>query len=289
MAKLAFCGLGAMGVPMAIRLVEAGHDVTVWNRTAEKARPVVERGARQAASPAEAGRTAEAAITMLASPEALHDVVFGDRGLAAGLRAGTTLIEMSTVGPAAVGRLRDRLGEGVDMIDAPVLGTIPQARDGILKIFAGGAEEVCGRWLPVLQAMGTPRRVGPLGAGAATKIAVNCALVVLMSELGEALALADAMGLDEQIMLDVLSDSPIGVTARGKRDLISSGSYPANFRLSLARKDARLICETAQAAGLNLPLAEAARTWFDHADEAGFADLDYSAVVAHIRGAPARP
>src|SRR6266508_1779731 len=164
MAKLAFCGLGSMGAPMATRLVEAGNDVTVWNRTPGKAAPVLERGARLASTPAEAAEGAEAAITMVSTPEALEEVVFGERGLAQGLEPGTVLIEMSTVGPETVRRVAARLPEGVGVIDAPVLGSLPQARDGIRRIFAGGPKEACDRWLPVLQPMGTPRRVGPLGA-----------------------------------------------------------------------------------------------------------------------------
>ena len=142
MAKLAFCGLGQMGLPMALRLVDAGHDLWVWNRTPGKAGPVVERGARQARSPAEAGAGAEAAITMLASPEALEEVVLGADGLAHGLAPGSTLIEMSTVGPQAIRALADRLPGGIGVLDAPVLGTVPQATEGSLKIFVGGPAEV---------------------------------------------------------------------------------------------------------------------------------------------------
>jgi 3-hydroxyisobutyrate dehydrogenase-like beta-hydroxyacid dehydrogenase len=287
MAKLAFCGLGAMGSPMAGRLVEAGHDLTVWNRTRAKGAPLVEKGARQAATPAEAATAAEAAITMVASPEALDEVVFGGAGLAEGLIPGATLIEMSTVGPATIHRVAERMPPRIDLIDAPVLGTIPQARDGILKIFAGGSEEACARWLPVLQALGTPRRVGSLGSGAAMKVVVNSTLLALMTALGEALAVADATGLHEQVVLDVLSDSPIGITARSKRDNVASGRYQPNFRLALAGKDARLVSETAGTAGLRLPVAEAARGWLERAGEAGLGDLDYSAVIAYVRGRPA--
>src|SRR5687768_5299776 len=102
MAKLAFCALGSMGAPMAMRLVDAGHDVTVWNRTPEKMDPLEARGSRRASSPAVAAAGVEAAITMLADPPALDAVVLDDGGLAEGLAAGSTLIDMSTVGPDAV-------------------------------------------------------------------------------------------------------------------------------------------------------------------------------------------
>jgi 3-hydroxyisobutyrate dehydrogenase-like beta-hydroxyacid dehydrogenase len=284
MAKLAFCGLGQMGSPMAKRLLDAGHDLTVWNRSPQKAEPLVEYGAVWASSPAEAGSGVEAAITMLATPEALEEVLFARDGLARGLDPGTTLIEMSTVGPAAISSVRERLPREVDLIDAPVLGSVPQATDGQLKVFVGGSEVACDRWMPVLEALGTPRRIGPLGSGAAMKLVVNATLVSVVSALGEALALADALGLDQPAVIEVLSDSPIGAMARSKRTNVESGTFPANFKASLALKDAGLVAAAAEEHGLDLPVARAARAWFEATREAGLGDLDYSAVIAVIRG-----
>ena len=287
MTKIAFCGLGRMGVPMAGRLVDAGHDLTVWNRTAERATPVVERGAQQASSPADAAAGADVVFTMLSDPDALDEVVFGTDGLAAGVSAGTALVEMSTVGPDVVRSVASRLPEGVDMLDAPVLGSVPQATEGTLKIFVGGDEGVLERCRPVLEAMGTPRHLGPLGSGAAMKLVANSTLGALMCGLGEALALADALGLDEGRVLDVLVDSPIGATAKGKRPLIESGEYRPNFSLGLAAKDLGLVPSAAEKAGLELRLAPGAREWFEQADAAGLGALDYSAVIAQMRGRPA--
>lgn len=279
--KIAFCGLGRMGVPMAARLL-AGHELRVWNRTPGKAGSLVDAGATEASSPAEAAAGAEVVITMLADPAAVDDVVSG-----AGLRSGTTLIEMSTIGPDAVRSLAARLPEGVDVLDAPVLGSIPQATEGTLKIFVGGDAGVFERRRPVLEAMGTPRHLGPLGAGAAMKLVANSTLGALMTGLAEALALADGLGLEESDVLDILSESPIGVTAKGKRPLIESGVYTPNFTLALAAKDLRLVTEAAEAAGVELRLAAAARSWLERADEHGLGDLDYSAVIADVRGRPA--
>lgn len=288
MATLAFLGLGQMGAPMAARLLDAGHQLTVWNRTPGKAEPLVARGARPASSPAGAASGAEAAITMLAGPEALEQVVFGPGGVSEDLPAGATLIEMSTVGPEAIRRTAERLGERVRVIDAPVLGTIPHAREGSLKIFVGGAEGDLARWGEVLSAMGTPIHVGPRGAGASMKLVVNSTLGALMTALGEALAFADGLGLDEATVLDVLADSAIGPTTQGKRDRIERGVYEPNFKLSLARKDLRLVIEEAGRAGAAMRVAAAARSWMEGADDADLGDLDYSAVIAHIRGRPAR-
>jgi 3-hydroxyisobutyrate dehydrogenase-like beta-hydroxyacid dehydrogenase len=108
-----------------------------------------------------------------------------------------------------------------------------------------------------------------------------------MTGLGEAMALADRLGLDDRKVLDVLADSPVGVPARGKRPFFESGHYPPNFTLALARKDAALVVEAAHARGLELPLATGAEAWLEAADRAGLGELDYSAVVAHARGVPA--
>ena len=294
MAKLAFCGLGRMGEPMARRLLGSSDELVVWNRTPDKARGLVERGARQATSPAEAASGADAVFTMVSSAGALEEVVFGagdggegGDGVAAGLAAGATLVEMSTVGPDAVRSMAERLPDGVGVLDAPVLGSIPQAEDGTLKVFAGGPDDVFERWRPVLERFGTPVHVGPLGAGAAMKLVANSTLGALMSALAEALALADALGLDQGLVLDVLSDSPIGRTAKSKRERIETGQYVPNFTLALAAKDMRLVTDAAEKGSVDAKLAAAARAHFQSAEAAGLGELDYSAVIAHVRGRPA--
>jgi len=281
--KIAFLGMGRMGVPMAGRLVDAGHDVTVWNRTPEKAEPVVRRGARQAATPAEAATGAEVAITMVADPTALRSVVGGADGLAAGLGSGSYHLEMSTVGPETVRELPGLLPAGVILVDAPVLGSIPQANEGTLKIFVGGTEEAFEEARPLLETLGSPRRLGELGAGAAMKLVANSTLGALMTGLGEALALGVGLGLEPGDMLEILSDSAIGVTARSKRSFIEGGRYePANFTVALATKDMGLVAAAAEENGVRLRLAPAARAWFEAALEAGLGDLDYSAVISAI-------
>jgi 3-hydroxyisobutyrate dehydrogenase len=195
---------------------------------------------------------------------------------------------MSTVGPDAVRSLAGRLPEGVELLDAPVLGSVPQATDGSLKVFVGGTIRGFERWRPVLEAFGTPMYIGPLGAGASMKLVANSTLGALMSGLGEALSLAEGLGLNTSAVLDVLADSAIGVTVRSKREHIDSGVYPPRFKLTLAAKDLRLVTEAAEAADSDLRVARAARSWLEDADRVGLGELDYSAVTAHIRGHDAR-
>ncbi len=288
MTTLAFVGLGQMGLPMAGRLLDSGHDLVVWNRTPAKAEPLVARGARLVDTPAEAARQGEAVFTMLSTPEALEEVVFGAGGLVEGMDDGHTLIEMSTVGPDVIRELTERVPDDVDVIDAPVLGSVPQATDGSLKVFVGAEADLYEEWAPVLEAFGTPIHMGPPGAGAAMKLVTNSILGALMSGLAEALTLADAFALDQSTVLDILAESPIGVTVRSKRENIESGRFPANFKLSLATKDLRLVTGTAQNAGLQLPLAMAARAWFELSDAEGLGPFDYSAVTARARSRPVR-
>jgi 3-hydroxyisobutyrate dehydrogenase-like beta-hydroxyacid dehydrogenase len=288
MTTLAFVGLGQMGLPMAGRLLDAGHDLVVWNRTPDKADALVARGARLVDTPAEAARQGEAVFTMLSTPEALEEVVFGAGGLVEGMQDGHTLVEMSTVGPDVIRQLTDRVPEDVDVIDAPVLGSVPQATDGTLKVFVGADPELAEQWMPVLEAFGRPIHMGPPGSGAAMKLVANSILGALMSGLAEALTLADAFALDQSTVLDILAESPIGVTVKSKREMIESGRFPANFKLSLALKDLRLVTGTAQNAGLQLPLAMAARAWFELSDAEGLGTYDYSAVTARARNRPVK-
>lgn len=283
MTKVAFLGLGQMGAPMAARLLDAGHDLTVWNRTADKAEPLLARGATAASSPAEAVADADAAITMLSAPEALDEVLFGEQGAAASLTAGQILVEMSTVGPAAVQAMTERLPDGVAVIDAPVLGSVPQATDGRLLVFIGAADEDLPRVQDLLSPMGTLRHVGGPGAGAAIKLVVNSTLPTTLAALGEAMALGEGLGLDRDAVLDVLGSSPLRPTLDRKRDNIVAGSYDnPNFKLALALKDLQLVTEAAAGAGRDLRVVEASRAWLQEAVDAGAGDLDYSAVVATI-------
>jgi 3-hydroxyisobutyrate dehydrogenase/2-hydroxy-3-oxopropionate reductase len=254
----------------------------VWNRTAEKAAPLVESGARVAATPAEAAGRAEVVLTMVADPGALRDVTEGEDGVAAGAGEGTTVVEMSTVGPDAVHRLASVLGDGAGLLDAPVLGSRSEAESGTLTVFVGGSEELVARWTPLLSLLGSPLHVGPLGSGAAAKLVANTTLVGTIGVLGEALALADGLGIPRAKAFEVLAATPLAAQAKRRRESVESGEYPPRFALYLARKDAELVVAAARQAGVELRLTEAARSWLVEADEAGWGDRDYSAVLARI-------
>ena len=289
MTKLAFLGLGQMGTPMATRLLEAGHDLTVWNRTGARAEPLVARGATAAAAPADAVAGADAVLTMLANPPALERTLFADDGVIGALSPGQWLIDMSTVGPDTIRSVTGRMPDHVTLVDAPVRGSVPEATAGRLAIFVGGTQAAFRHVEPLLAPLGTPHHVGGPGAGAATKVVVNLTLGVAITALGEALALGDTLHLDRSTLLDVLSETPIGATVRAKRPNIEADSFPPNFKLRHALKDMRLATEAADRPGKELRLAAAARYWLEQAAADGAGDLDFSAVVPTILGTARGP
>ena len=249
MASIAVLGTGRMGAAIARRLLDTGHQVVVWNRTAEKTAPLVAAGARAAPTPAVPD--AEVVITMLTDAAAVREVL-----AAAVLRSGSILIEMSTIGPAAVRELR--VPEGVTLVDAPVLGSVAAAASGRLTLLAGGNVE---RALPVLESLGTVRRCGELGSGAALKLVANTALVTGLAALADTVAVARALGVDTETALAVVAQGALGgavtrATAAG-----------ADFPVALADKDLDLVRGLAAA-----PMVEAAAAVLRAAPDRG-ADL----------------
>jgi 3-hydroxyisobutyrate dehydrogenase len=267
---------------MARRLLDAGERLTVWNRTANKARPLIAAGAVWAPSCAEAARSAEVVFTMVTDPRALKAVTRGNDGIAAGIAPTSALVEMSTVGPDAVAALASALPPGTELIDAPVLGSLTEAETGTLTIFVGGGADLVERLTPLLSILGSPFHVGDLGSGAVAKLVANATLFNSLGSLGEAVALADASGLSRDTTYRILAMTPLSQQAERRREGIENGSYPPRFPLALARKDADLVNEAVRAAGIELPLTRAARDWLKEAEIEGSAKRDYSSVLETI-------
>ena len=291
MSIVAVVGLGAMGSRIARRLLDQRHSVVVWNRTSERAAALAELGATPVASPAEAAARATVVLTMVSDDAALRAVTEGRSGLIAGAGPSLTIIQMSTVGLSTTARLACSLPQDGELLDAPVLGSLTEAEGGTLRIFVGGERSLYERWASLLSVLGSPVHVGPLGAGTAAKLVANSTLFGTLSVLGEALALADALGLPRETAFDVLAATPLAAQAERRRESLESGDYPPRFALSLARKDADLILEAAGASGVELRLLAAARAWLAEAEDAGRGSSDYSAVLAEIlsRSTGSRP
>jgi 3-hydroxyisobutyrate dehydrogenase/2-hydroxy-3-oxopropionate reductase len=286
MTAVGLVGLGGMGSRMARRLLLAEHELVVWNRTPDKMTPLVDLGAVAAKSPAEAAERSEVVLTMVSDPAALRAVTEGPSGVAAGSRTSSTVIEMSTVGPDAIARLDSILPEGTGLLDAPVLGSLAEATSGSLRIFVGGPRPLVERWTPLLSTLGNPMHVGPLGSGAAAKLMANLTLLGALGVLGEALALAQGLGLARDTAFDVLASTPLAAQAERRRPAIEGDDFPPRFSLSLARKDADLIAEAGSEKGVDLRVTAAVRRWLADAEDASWGDRDYSAVLAWILRKP---
>ncbi|MEU4347538.1 NAD(P)-dependent oxidoreductase [Streptomyces sp. NPDC023838] len=239
---VAFLGLGNMGAPMARRLLAAGYGLTVWNRTASKAEALVAEGAVAAASPADAVRGADVVITMLADPAAALAVA---DAIVPALRAGTTWIDTSTVGPDTVRELASRLPEGVALIDAPVMGSVDRAATGELLILAGGeTAPVAG----LLAELGSVTRCGEVGTGAALKLVLISGVIGGVALVAESLRLATALGLPPELTRSALAASPLG-------GLVGRAfATDAYFPVALAAKDVSLATGV-----VGLPVLEAVR------------------------------
>jgi len=285
--RVGFCGLGQMGEPMAARLVAAGHEVTVWNRTAERASSLVAAGAVAATTPAAAADGATVVITMLSTPEVLDEVLFGPGGVAAGCDGSQLVVEMSTVGPDAVRRAAARLAGRARLIDAPVRGSVPAATGGTLGIMAGGVDSDVAEATAVLSELGTVTHVGPLGAGATLKLANNAISIGLTALVAEAFALATASGVDEKVALDVLEVGFAAPLVQRIRPLVEARRFDPDFKLRLAVKDIDLALAQAAAVGVPAVTATAVREVLVDAERAGAGELDFSAVVGHL--APLTP
>ena len=277
--RVAFLGLGRMGSAMARHVLDAGHELTVWNRTPGKATDLVAAGAREAADPATAADGADAVVLMLFGPRSVGEV------LPAVLREGLLVIDCTTIGPAAAqefGRLSaDR---GARYVDAPVAGSIGPATEGTLGVLAGCAEADWPDAEKLLHLWGDPakvRRIGPVGSGSALKLVVNQGIGVLAAGLGEALRLGTELGLDRSLVLDVLSAGAYGWTLGQKRSMLEVGDFSGTqFSLDLLSKDLLLALRAAPDA--ELAVTRAALEATRHALDAGHSGADYAAVIGHL-------
>jgi 3-hydroxyisobutyrate dehydrogenase len=282
MRRITFLGLGLMGAPMAQRLLDHGFELTVWNRNASRAEPLVKAGARVAATPADASRGAEAVIAMLADDEASRSVWSGEAGALAAMDRGALAIDSSTLTVEWMRELSALAGaRGVSFLDAPVTGSKPQAEQGVLNFLVGGEAAAAERAAPLFKAMGRGHvHVGPAGSGALLKLINNFMCGVQLASLGEAIAMAQRSGLDVRRTADVLAaGSPGSPIVKMVVERMVSRDYTPNFLVPLMVKDLTYAIDTFAAEGIQLADARAARERFIEAAAAGFQDQDIAAVV----------
>lgn len=284
--KIGFCGTGRMGAAMVQRLLDKGHELTVWNRSANKLAPLIERGASAAASPTAAAADAELVITILTDAGALSAVYEGADGLLSRRPAGQLFVDMSTVRPETIRRLAERVrAAGASLVECPVGGTVGPAREGKLLGFAGGAPGDFARARPVLEQLcRRVEHVGPNGAGSSMKLAINLPLAIYWEALGEALSLCVGAGIEPKLMLDLFTESSGGTNAlknRAPKVLAAlQGQQPdVGFDIDGMRKDLRTMREEAGALGVEVPVASRALESYDAAAAAGWGGQDASSLA----------
>jgi len=282
MSAIAVLGLGAMGRAVAGRLLDAGHDLRVWNRTSGKDDELVASGARHAGTPADAVRDVEVVITMVTDPPGLEAVLFGADGAASAIPQTATLIEMSTVGPTAIGSVVERLAP-VAVLDAPVLGSVPSVESGRLVILAGGDHAVFDRHSELLSLLGTPMYLGPSGSGAWLKLVNNAASTATLVALGELLSLTDRAGLGIDTVLEGLEAGPLASLIERWRPRLKGEDQSSYFRLALARKDLAIVFDEAEREGVDLTVPETAAARCDEAIADGLGDEDFGEIVSFLR------
>ncbi len=284
--KVGFVGLGTMGGPMAARLLDAGHDVAVHNRTRSREAPLVERGARAADDPAAAAEGAEVVLVMVSDTPDVAAVVFGPRGVADGIAAGALLVDMSTIAPAATRAFADRLAErGARWLDAPVSGGSEGAQRGTLSIMVGGDPDDLARVRPLLASLGsTITHLGPVGSGQLAKAMNQVVIAGTYAAVAEGIVLGLKAGIDVEAALRALAGGAAGswgLVHRGPN--VVRDDYPLGFRVRLHRKDLGIALEAARELGVPLPIAALVEQWETGLIARGHGDEDVSAIGRHVR------
>ena len=284
MRNIAFIGLGAMGAPMAKSLLSAGFDLGVFDVREENTRPLVEMGAAGAASPREAAENADALVLMVVNAEQTEAALFGEDGAAEALAPGAPVVVMSTVGPEPIRALDGRLSEKqLRLLDAPVSGGVARAERGDLLIMAGGPEDLFAGFRPALDAMGsTVVHCGPsAGDGQSVKLVNQLLCGVHIAAAGEALAYAEALGLDPESVYETIRHGAAGsfmLEDRGRR-MLDRQFLPPKSAMDIFVKDMGLVREAAAERGFETPLSDAAHRLYETGSSMGFGREDDSGIL----------
>jgi 3-hydroxyisobutyrate dehydrogenase len=293
--KIGVCGTGRMGSSIAQRLMSVGHQVGVWNRDSAKTKPLVDAGAELFASPAELAEGCEVVVAMLLNDAALEAVYRGPNGLLKAKLAGRLVIDMSTVRPDTMISLGTAVAKlGAAFVECPVGGSKVPAREGKLFGLVGGANADVARAMPLLEQLCRRiEHVGPLGAGATMKLAVNLPLLVYWQALGEALTICKPLNLPPDRLIDILSDTagaPAAMKGRGAIIAKVLGGAPLGetaFGITAAKKDLATAVQFATSIHAELPVASSALSCFEEAEAAGLGEADATTVSVRWTQRPA--
>jgi len=281
--RIGFIGIGNMGTPMSLNILKAGHQLTVWNRTASRVRPVVDAGATQATSPAEVAARSEVTLVCVSLPEDVRAVVAGPGGALEGVNRGSIIADHSTVDPATTKALAAQASErGVDYLDAPVSGGTHGAAAGTLTIMVGGDEHAFERAKPVFEATGKNiHYVGPSGSGDVIKLVNQMLAAINVAGIAEAFVLGVKAGAKPEVMYDIIKTST-GGSRMLDADLVSRfipGNFEPGFALDLMHKDIRLANDLGRELKQRLLLTSVVQQILQEGQAAGLGSDHYSVIV----------
>lgn len=286
--RIGVCGTGTMGSAIAKRLLDQGHEVTVWNRTVERTKPLIDNGARLAETPSALCQDCDAVIVMVYDDDAVEQVYNGPNGILSADLDGKPIILMSTTSPQAARQAAEAVAKsGGAHIECPVGGTVPPALNGELLGLAGGDPDAFEKAKPVLDEL--CRRVentGPAGTGAAMKLAINLPLIAYWEALAEALSFAKAQGVDGDLAGSLMADSSGAIKVAPPRmpNIIKAidGDLPETgfFTVAAMAKDLRLMHKVAEGYGFTIPVADATMGVYDAAEQDGFGERDGTMIAA---------
>jgi 3-hydroxyisobutyrate dehydrogenase-like beta-hydroxyacid dehydrogenase len=281
--SVGFIGLGIMGSRQAASLRRAGFELTVFNRTRERAEAwASDHGGHVAASPREVAERSDVVITMVVDGDQVDQMLLGDEGAASGAREGTLFVDMSTIGPVDARRIGAALAErGHGFVDAPVTGSAPKAQDGTLTIMAGGSDADMARAMPLLQAMGEIIvHVGEVGTGQQVKVLSNAVSAVNCAALAQALVVGRRAGVDLPALLKVMGAGSANSTMlQLKGEPMLAHDFTPLFKLEHMLKDVLLCLEDARAAGAAFPFAALAGELYSAGAGRGLGEQDFAAVL----------
>jgi 3-hydroxyisobutyrate dehydrogenase len=286
--KLGFVGIGLMGRPMTLRLLAAGHEVTVWNRSRDKLAPVVEKGARAAESPAAVARAAEIVMTCVTDQHAMQEVLFSAGGIAAGAKPGLVVVDFSSIAPAAAREFSSILEKSnIGLVDAPVSGGVAGAEKGTLAIMAGGKSEHVERVRPVVMHLAQRfTRMGDSGAGQTTKLCNQIIVGSLIAVIAEAVRLAEAAGVDAKMLPEALKggfadSAPLQVF--GAR-MAARTFEPSIGAVSIMLKDLENAAAVAKEKTVPLPMARTAAELYRLLTAQGRGEKEISTIIELLSG-----
>jgi 3-hydroxyisobutyrate dehydrogenase-like beta-hydroxyacid dehydrogenase len=284
--RLGFIGLGMMGLPMAKRLSKAGSQFAVFNRTKRKAEGLLSEGAQWCDTPAGVASSSDIVFSMVSNPDALRSIALGPDGVLARLKSGGLHIDTSTVSPSITRDLAEQyVARRCHFLHAPVLGSIPQATDGTLLMFAGGDAEAYRTAEPYLQLLAKQIwRFGLPDQATHMKLICNLFIAGMVTTLGQALIFAEKANVDQRMMLDIIGQSQLSSPMyQTKGTSIIQNNFSPRFFLEHMLKDVNLILDAARDVHAPLPAIEIAQQLFAEAHRAGYGHEDYSAVVKALQ------